>query len=340
MKNILIFILCLGTLICKAEINFDHQRSLEELKLKGKLEGKYIFLDLMASWCGPCKAMDRDVYTDPVLSEFMNGNFISVKVQTDQTKNDEEYTKSWYKDAQALMREFNVTGFPTMVFLTPDGQLAAKVVGYQNAADLLAKAKAAMDPAQQYCTQLNKYLAGDHSPALVDLVAAMAENVGRTIMARKIQGADELSMKGMIKPFAPITDYSGDVQLDTVVTDLHNLPKTVLPPSMIINQTQKEIKIDRISAGNTATETLDYFGQQKDIPLTTSNRVKKAVLWPGDNNTLVEHAEYTYPGSKAELEYIVKETWSLSADKQTLNVERQVKDNNGGYTVTGIYRKR
>jgi len=147
-------------------------------------------------------------------------------------------------------------------------------------------------------------------------------------------------MKGMIKPFAPITDYSGDWQLDTVVTDLHNLPKTVLPPSMIINQTQKEIKIDRISAGNTATETLDYFGQQKDIPLTTSNRVKKAVLWPGDNNTLVEHAEYTYPGSKAELEYIVKETWSLSADKQTLNVERQVKDNNGGYTVTGIYRKR
>src|SRR5687767_5878813 len=73
---------------------------------KAKKENKYIFLDCYTTWCGPCKWMDKDVYTNDTVGQFFNEKFISVKVQMDQTKKDDEYVKSWYYSAANIRSQY------------------------------------------------------------------------------------------------------------------------------------------------------------------------------------------------------------------------------------------
>ena len=42
-------------------IRFDKSMSWEEVVKKATRENKYIFMDVMATWCGPCQAMAQAV---------------------------------------------------------------------------------------------------------------------------------------------------------------------------------------------------------------------------------------------------------------------------------------
>ncbi|HCE85197.1 MAG TPA: hypothetical protein DEO99_03495, partial [Bacteroidetes bacterium] len=43
-------------------------------------EGKLIFMDSYAKWCGPCKRMARDVFTVEEVGDFFNANFVNLKM--------------------------------------------------------------------------------------------------------------------------------------------------------------------------------------------------------------------------------------------------------------------
>lgn len=118
-------------------VKFQEGLRWAEIKLKAKNENKYLFLDFVATWCSPCKEMDKHVYTDKSLGEIFNQNFISVKVQADKAAYDSDYVKGWYTDAEQLMKEFEITVFPTLVFLTPDGKMVKKIMGSTDAVGLI-----------------------------------------------------------------------------------------------------------------------------------------------------------------------------------------------------------
>ncbi len=51
---------------------------------KAKAENKIIFLDAYASWCGPCKLLQKNVFTRSDVGELFNKNFINVKVDMER----------------------------------------------------------------------------------------------------------------------------------------------------------------------------------------------------------------------------------------------------------------
>ncbi|PWS33343.1 thioredoxin family protein [Pedobacter paludis] len=125
-------------------IIFDNKLSWEALKSKAKAENKYIFLDCFATWCGPCKAMDADVFPRKVVGDALNRGFINVKIQFDQTSADNSYVKSWANDARTIEQQYQITGFPTYLFFSPDGELVQRETGYLNVTsflELINKAK-------------------------------------------------------------------------------------------------------------------------------------------------------------------------------------------------------
>jgi len=68
------------------------------------------FLDFYADWCAPCKEMDRKTFKDKQVIEKAK-QFIMIKI--DCTTPNETVKK--------FMRQWNVTGMPTFVFIDKDG---------------------------------------------------------------------------------------------------------------------------------------------------------------------------------------------------------------------------
>ncbi len=75
-----------------------------------------ILLDIGAVWCHWCHVMDGESYEDPALAEFLNENFVCVKVDRDERPDvDARYQR-------AVQSFTGQGGWPLTAFLTPAGE--------------------------------------------------------------------------------------------------------------------------------------------------------------------------------------------------------------------------
>lgn len=133
---------------------FEKDISWKALLDKAKKEKKYIFIDAFTTWCGPCRKMDQEVYINDSLGKKINDRFISVKVQMDQTKNDNEFVKSWYADAQQLTKRYAIDAFPTFLFLIPNGELTYRNIGYKNVDQFYSMIEDVVNPKLNYAAKV------------------------------------------------------------------------------------------------------------------------------------------------------------------------------------------
>lgn len=156
MKNMIsVIILCMPVLILNAQndekgVEWSTNLSWDQVKQMAKKENKFIFVDAFATWCGPCKAMDMQVYTNDTVGNYFNEKFVSVKVQMDKATRDNDYVKSWYTDAENIRNQYKVESYPTYIFLSPDGTIVHKDNGFKKPEDLIAIAKSALTPGKTY----------------------------------------------------------------------------------------------------------------------------------------------------------------------------------------------
>jgi thioredoxin-related protein len=128
-----------------------------QIKEKAKAENKYIFIDAFATWCVPCAAMDKKVYTNDTVANFFNEKFLSVKVQMDKTDHDNETVRSWYKDAESLSKQYKVSAYPSLIFLSPSGKIVDMDMGYKEVPVFLQMAKRALVPGKKYDDPYSEY---------------------------------------------------------------------------------------------------------------------------------------------------------------------------------------
>jgi len=155
-KYLCLLIMCLPLLTMAQEttgVKWTTGLTWEQVKQKAKAENKYVFLDIYATWCGPCKEMDANVYTNDSVGNYFNEKFISVKVQMDQTKKDDEQIKKWYDDALAISKQYDIRSFPSFLFLNPQGIATDLQIGFQNASELIRIAQSSIAPGRVYTTR-------------------------------------------------------------------------------------------------------------------------------------------------------------------------------------------
>lgn len=135
-------------------ISFFHG-SWEEALEEAKKTDKIIFVDAYAKWCGPCKVMAKNVFTQEKVGAFFNDNFINLKLDMEE------------KEGLTFGKSFSISAFPTLFFINSKGELIKKSVGGKKAAELLALASDAIKSYDRSDEYAEKYKKGDREFSLM-----------------------------------------------------------------------------------------------------------------------------------------------------------------------------
>jgi thioredoxin 1 len=90
-----------------------------------KKENKLVFLDIYATWCGPCKQLKKYTFADKSAGDFFNTNFVNMALDVEK------------EEGAALAQKFEIEGYPTLMFVTPEGDVITKSPGFRTAPDLI-----------------------------------------------------------------------------------------------------------------------------------------------------------------------------------------------------------
>ncbi|MDQ8193733.1 thioredoxin family protein [Coraliomargarita sp. SDUM461004] len=97
-------------------------------KAKAQAEGKPMLLDFTGSdWCGWCIKLDEEVFSQPTFQEYAEDAFVLVELDFPRSKTQSSELKA---QNEALARAYGIRGFPTILVLSPEGQLIEKT-GYR-----------------------------------------------------------------------------------------------------------------------------------------------------------------------------------------------------------------
>lgn len=117
MKKLLFVLLFAGlAATAAAQVKFE-TKSTDAVREMAVKAGKLVFIDLYATWCPPCRMMERDVFSRRDVGEFMDQRFVSAKYDIDRPTGRE------------LMQRYDAKGVPTYLIFDTDGNLLGRLVG-------------------------------------------------------------------------------------------------------------------------------------------------------------------------------------------------------------------
>ena len=126
-----------------------------EAVAEAKKQDKVIFVDAFATWCGPCKMMSKNVFTDRSVGDFYNKNFINLKLDMEKGEGLE------------FRKKYPVAAFPTLFYIDYSGEVAQKIRGALQVPDFIKAGKAALRKIDRSGEFAEAYEKGDRSPELI-----------------------------------------------------------------------------------------------------------------------------------------------------------------------------
>ncbi len=106
-RNLIFLTLCIflfSSAQCMAASKINWQ-SYDSAVKKSQRQGKLIYFYFYTDWCGYCKKMDRETFTDPKVIRYINSKFIPVSMNPEKDK-----------IGKKLASAFRVRGFPASGF--------------------------------------------------------------------------------------------------------------------------------------------------------------------------------------------------------------------------------
>lgn len=115
-KLIFVLMLALGAVGAQGQVRFE-TKSTDAVRELAQKQGKLVFIDLYASWCPPCRMMDKQVFSREDVGEFMQQHFVAAKYDTDKTTGKE------------LMKRYGRGAIPLYLVFDTEGELLGRIQG-------------------------------------------------------------------------------------------------------------------------------------------------------------------------------------------------------------------
>lgn len=132
---LLVGIMQAGILPLGAQVRFE-TGSTDILHRKALQTGKPVFINLYAEWCQPCRTMEREVFSDREVGEFINERFVAARYNVDRTT------------GRKLMERYGSGSIPLCLIFSPEGELLGRITGAFPAAALLKNLRTILDRQQ------------------------------------------------------------------------------------------------------------------------------------------------------------------------------------------------
>jgi len=94
---------------------------------KAKKESKLVMVDVYTDWCGWCKKLDRDTYSNKDVETKLTKEFIALRINPEKSARNKK-----------LARQFGTHGYPHIVFLDAQGKKLSEIAGYVPASEFLS----------------------------------------------------------------------------------------------------------------------------------------------------------------------------------------------------------
>jgi thiol-disulfide isomerase/thioredoxin len=166
MKKFLFALTLLATFgtIAKADIEFNHG-PWKEILAQATQQNKIVFVDAYTTWCGPCKWMAANTFTNPEVADFFNANFINAKIDMEKG------------EGPSLAQKYHVNAYPTLLFVAGNGELVHVAIGAIDAAAFLELGRNVLAPEYMTLPRMKaKYASGKFDRAFhADYILKMKE---------------------------------------------------------------------------------------------------------------------------------------------------------------------
>lgn len=140
-------------------VAFSEGRPFAEALKRARSEKKPLMVDTYAVWCGPCKQLDRMTFADPSVGAWAKKSVVAVKVDAEKG------------EGRRLAQRYAVRAFPTILFLSPDGNELDRIQGVFGPEDFVRAGEAILagkTPIGEALARLGK----EWDPALAGSLAA------------------------------------------------------------------------------------------------------------------------------------------------------------------------
>jgi thioredoxin-related protein len=129
MKKITLTLFALGMAAGAFAAKPNWLTNLPEAADQASRENKLLLLDFTGSdWCGWCKKLDGEIFSKPEFIDYASNNLVLVQVDFPMHKSQADDLK---EANRALKKKYDVSGYPTVLVIKPDGSIVWEQRGYE-----------------------------------------------------------------------------------------------------------------------------------------------------------------------------------------------------------------